>query len=189
MWSALAKFILKSRVIILITIGAFTCFMAYRATKVRIAYQFTQFLPKSDSASIEYEKFKAQFGQDGTVMIAGLEADSLFTNVQQFNDLYDLDRAIRKSNGIKEVLSVTSLYKLVKNDSLSKFELPPLLTCKPQNKHELDSVRKAVLALPFFEQVYNKKTHNTFLAITFKDSDINTSGRTAIVDSLKSKFD
>ena len=189
MWSALAKFILKNRIIVLVGIGLLTCFMVYHARQVRIAYQFTQFLPASDSASIEYEKFRAQFGQDGTVMIAGMQADSLFTNVQEFNDLYDLDRAIKKSNGIKDVLSATSLYKLIKNDSLTKFELRPLLERKPQTKQELDSVRKVINSLPFYDGVYDRKKGTTLIAVTFKDSDINTSGRIAIVDSLKYKLD
>jgi predicted RND superfamily exporter protein len=190
MWSALAKFILKNRIILLISILLATCYMTYRARQVKIAYSFTQFLPSSDSTSIDYENFKKQFGLDGTVMVVGMQIDSLFTNLDEFNDWYDLNYAIKGLHGIKEVVSTASLYRLSKNDSLSRFEFGPLLKRKPTNKQELDSARKAIYALPFYDGfILNKKTNSTLMAVTFRDNDVNTSGRISIVDSLKYKVD
>jgi predicted RND superfamily exporter protein len=190
MWSALAKFILKNRIILLVSILLATCYMTYRARQVKIAYSFTQFLPGSDSTSIDYENFKKQFGLDGTVMVVGMQTDSLFTNLDEFNDWYDLNYSIKGLHGIKEVVSSASLYFLSKNDSLSKFNFKPLLLRKPANLHELDSARKVIFSLPFYDGfIFNKKTNSTLMAVTFRDNDVNTSGRISIVDSLKNKVD
>jgi predicted RND superfamily exporter protein len=164
--------------------------MVYRARQVKVAYSFTQFLPNSDSASIDYENFKKQFGLDGTVMVVGMQADSLYTNLNEFNDWYDLNYSVKDMHGIKEVLSSASLYLLSKNDSLGKFDFKPLLKRKPTTVKELDSVKNAIYALPAYEGfIFNKKNGSTLMAITFKDNDVNTSGRISIVDSLKYKID
>ncbi len=190
MWAKLAKFILKNRIILLVSILLATCYMTYRSRQVKIAYSFTQFLPSSDSTSIEYEQFKKQFGLDGTVMVVGMQIDSLFSNPEEFNDWYDLNYSIKALHGIKEVVSTASLYQLSKDDSLSKFEFSPLLKRKVKNRQELDSARKAIYSLPFYDGfILNKKTNSTLMAITFRDNDVNTSGRISIVDSLKTKVD
>src|SRR5579872_5865296 len=99
MWSALAKLILRNRITILVALGLITVFMAYNAKQVKIAYNFTYLLPASDSANIQYEEFKKQFGMDGTVMFAGMQDSTLFSNLNEFNDWYDLDSTIKKSDG------------------------------------------------------------------------------------------
>lgn len=190
MWSALASFILKYRIILLVTILGLSVYMVHRMRQVRVAYSFTQFLPESDSASIDYENFKKNFGLDGTVMLVGMQTDSLFNNLNEFNDYYDLNFSIKKMYGIKEVVSAASLYRLTKNDSLEKFDFKPLLQRKPKNRHELDSIKQAIYSLPFYDGfIINKKSNATLIAATFKDNDLNTSGRISIVDSLKGKVD
>ncbi len=190
MWAALAKFILKNRIVLIVSILLITGFMVYRARQVKVAYSFTQFLPASDSASIDYENFKKQFGLDGTVMVVGMQTDSLLTNLNEFNDWYDLNYSIKNMHGIKEVLSSASLYQLIKNDSLGKFDFKPLLLHKPTNAKELDSAKQAIYALPFYEGfIVNKKNNSNLMAVTFTDNDVNTSGRISIVDSLKYKVD
>ena len=51
--------------------------MGYEAKQDKIAYNFTQLLPSDDSAWVDYQKLQQQFGPDGTVMIAGMQTDSL----------------------------------------------------------------------------------------------------------------
>ena len=164
--------------------------MAYKARQVKIAYNYTYLLPASDSASIEYDKFKQQFGMDGTVMIAGMQYDELFKNVQEFNDWYDLNDTIKKNDGIKDVISVASLFNVTKNDSLGKFEVHPLLLKKPSTLKELDSIKRVIYQLPFYEGfLLSRPTKSTLMLITFKDNDLNTAKRLAMVDSIKNKID
>jgi uncharacterized protein len=190
MWNWLANFILRNRLTLLFVIAGITVFMGYKARQDKIAYNYTQLLPADDSAWIDYQKLQEQFGPDGTVMIAGMQADSLFTNLQLFNDWYALDRAIKHTRGIEKVISVTSLYTVTKNDSLNKIEVDTLLSKNPGTLLQLDSIKKAVYRLPFFENfIYNKHTGTTLMLITFKDNEVNTVRRIAIVDSVKNQMD
>src|ERR1700733_1920536 len=102
MWNWLAGFILRNRIALLIVIAVITSFMGYEVSQVKIAYNFIQLLPPTDSSAIEYKKFQEQFGPDGVVMIAGIQADSLFSNVNEFNDWYDLNFSVKNTPGIKD---------------------------------------------------------------------------------------
>jgi len=190
MWNWLANFILKYRLTLLIVIAGITVFMGYRAKQVKIAYNFTQLLPSDDSAWVNYQKLQEQFGPDGTVMIAGMQTDSLFTNLQMFDDWYTLDRSVKHTAGIKEVMSVASLYMVVKNDSLNKITVDTLLHKEPSSLKELDSIKTVIYRLPFFKNfIYNKRTGSTLMLITFKEKDLNTVRRIAIVDSVRAQME
>jgi predicted RND superfamily exporter protein len=190
MWNWLANFIFKNRIALLIIIAGITVFMGYQASKVKIAYSYSQLLPSDDTAWIDYQKFQQQFGPDGIEMIAGMQADSLFSNINMFNDWYTLDHAIKHTGGIENVMSVASLYKVVKNDSLSELIVDTLLHHKPSTALQLDSIKKAIYALPIFENfIYNRHTGTTLMLITFKDKEVNTVRRIAIVDSVKAQMD
>src|ERR1700744_4832646 len=190
MWNRLSNVILRNRLTFLVIIGVLTVFMGYEASQDKIAYNFTQLLPSNDSAWVDYQNFQKQFGPDGTVMIAGMQSDSLFTNLQLFNDWYALDHAIKHTNGIENVMSVESLYTVLKNDSLNKITVANLLSKQPTSIQQLDSIRKVVYQLPFFENfIYNKHTGSSLMLITFKGSEVNTAGRIAIVYSVKKRMD
>jgi uncharacterized protein len=190
MWNWLANIILRNRLILLFGIAGITVFMGYEARQDRIAYNYTQLLPSDDSAWVDYQKFQEQFGPDGTVMIAGMQTDSLFTDLNVFNDWYTLDRAIKHTGGIESVMSVASLYNVIKNDSLNKIIAQNLLSSPPSTLRELDSIKKVIYRLPFFENfIYNKHTGSTLMLITFKETEVNTVRRIAIVDSVKKQMD
>lgn len=190
MWNKLAGFILRNRITLLVVIATITIFMGYEAKQDTIAYNFTQLLPSDDSAWVDYQNFQQQFGPDGTVMIAGMQADSLYSNLAMFNDWYALDRAIKHTGGIENVISVASLYNVVQNDSLNKITLTNLLSHPPANLQQLDSIKKTIFRLPFFENfIFNKRMGSTQMLITFKENEINTARRIAIVDSVKKQMD
>ena len=52
-----------------------TLFMAFMATKVQVSSELPKILPKTDSRFQLYESFKKRFGEDGSVMVVGVETD------------------------------------------------------------------------------------------------------------------
>ena len=72
MWTILTRFILRNRLANLIAIVAVTILMAGLGSKVKMSYEMARMLPESDSTYIAYESFKKQFGEDGSVMFAGM---------------------------------------------------------------------------------------------------------------------
>lgn len=187
MWKILARKILRNRLAFIIVLGLGTIFMAYQASKIELSYQFANILPETDSRYIEYGKFKKMFGEDGSVMVIGFNDPGIF-QLDKFNDWKKLGDEIKSIKGIKEQMSLGSLYFLSRNDSLNKFDFLPLTKQPLKTQVELDSIKDLINSLPFYEDlIYNKKTGSALMAITFTKEDLNTKNRIDIVKSIKEK--
>lgn len=185
MWKYFASSLLRNKLIYTLVIVLTTVFMAYKASKMELSYEFAKILPENDPTFIEYQNFKKQFGEDGNVMVVGFEDKSFFT-LNKFNDWYHLSKAIKIINGIKEVMTVPTVFNVVKNDSLEKLEFLPLISKIPTTQKEVDSIKSTFLELPFYEGlVYNKEKGAVLMAITFNKSSLNSKRRLDIVKEIK----
>jgi len=187
MWANAAKIILRNRFALIILLGIITAFMAYEATHVQLSYEFARVLPDKDPDYIDYLKFKDLFGEDGAVMVVGIQ-DSNFYQLKKYNDWYNLNNEIKNIKGIEEVVSDARMFHLKKNDSLIRFELKPVIVSIPKTQEVLDSLKKEMRKLPFYDGlVYNKKTGAHLIAITFDRKQLNTQSRIDIIKTIKEK--
>ncbi len=185
MWRFLANKILRNKIAFIAVLSIITVFMGYQATKIELTYTYPQILPANDSAYIDYENFRKMFGEDGSVMVIGIEDKNLF-ELKKFNDWYELSTQIKNIEGIKELMSVAKLYNIHRNDSLSKFDFLPIISSAPQSQAELDSLREVIESLPFYDGlVYNKETGANLMAIAFTKKDLNSKSRIEIVHQIK----
>lgn len=185
MWRKFSGLLLRNKLAFTVVIIVSTVFMAFEASKMELSYEFAKILPEDDPTFIEYQNFKKNFGEDGNVMVIGFADKNLFT-LNKFNDWYHLSKTIKIIPGIKEVLSVPTAYKLVKNDSLSKFEFLPLITKIPRTQEDIDSLKTEVEKLKFYEGIiYNKESGATLMAITFNKTTLNSKRRLDIVKEIK----
>lgn len=185
MWRKFAGLLLRNKLVFTLSILLATIFMGYEANKMELSYEFAKILPADDPIFVEYQNFKKQFGEDGNVMVLGFE-DKNFYTLNKFNDWYHLSKTIKIIPGIKEVLSVPTAYKLLRNDSLSKFDFVPLITKIPHTQHDVDSIKADIEKLKFYEGIiYNKETGATLMAITFNKSSLNSKRRLDIVKEIK----
>ncbi len=189
MWTFLGRFILRNRLTIIVVLLGITGYLGFYAQKAELSYEAPNLLPAHDTTAIEYIKFKKRFGMDGAVMVLGI-SDSTLYSLKNFNEWYDLGERIKNVWGVKAVLSVARLQTLIKNDSLQKFQNFPILSRKPQSQEEVDSIKKVIMALPFYKGIiYNDTAHATLMAITFDNKLLNTKNRLVIVDSIKNQVD
>ncbi|MFZ4520188.1 MAG: efflux RND transporter permease subunit [Bacteroidales bacterium] len=185
MWNFLVKTILRNRIVILVVIALLTTFMGYKATQVRIQYESASILPDKDSTNIAYQQFIKQFGQDGTVMFIGI-VDKNFFQLSNFNAVYDLTDSLKKIKGVSEIVSVTKLFSLVKNDSLKKFLFIPITPHKPTSQQELDSIRKQIYDLPFYDElIYNKSSSAYLMALTLDKKTIDSKERDRLIEDVR----
>lgn len=184
MWSKIAQGIIRYRLIWLGLILALTVFMGYEGSKIELSYQFARILPANDPVEKEYQDFRKLFGEDGGVMVIGWQDKGLF-ELNKFNDWHQLSQQIKATEGIKNVLSLGSVYKVVRNDSLRQFDFVPVMKALPRTQVEMDSLKKQVLNLPFYEGlVFNSETNSTLILITFNDKALNSSRRITIVENI-----
>ena len=78
MFKFLARIILRNRIQLLVVLGLLTVFFLWRASKIELSYEFAKILPENDPDFVAYQNFKKQFGEDGTVMVIGVEDKSFF---------------------------------------------------------------------------------------------------------------
>ena len=185
MWKYLARLILRRRYWNLIFIGLSTIFMGYWATKVKLSYEMTPILPASDSTSIEYNQFKETFGQDGSVLFIGVQDENIF-RLDHFNGWYDLTRQVRDIGGVEEVVSVTRLFHLKKNEESKKFDFLPVFDKKPESQLELDSLMNVVFSLPFYDGLLlNRETKVTMMMVTLDKEVLNSKQRVRLINDIR----
>lgn len=185
MFEFIARFILRNRIFLLIVTVALTAFLGWKATFVQQSYEFAKILPETDSTYIQYEKFKKQFGLDGTVLVIGVQ-DADFYRLEKFNAWCALGDSIKKIDGIKAVVNIGRLINIVRNDSTHQFEVKPIVTSLLKSQAEVDSIKKLIESLPFYDNfIFNKTEHAHLMAITFDANKLNSKSRIDIVDEIK----
>ena len=185
MWKFIANKILRYRITFIIVLGLLTIFMGYQATQIQLSYAFAKVLPDDDVAYLEYENFKKMFGEDGSVMVIGIQ-DKDFFETNKFNDWFTLSNKIKSIQGIKELMSITRLYTIKRNDSLTKFDFISVVKQPVRSQSELDSIKKVIESLPFYDGlIYNKEARTHLMAITFTKTDLNSKHRIGIVKQIR----
>jgi uncharacterized protein len=161
-----------------------TGFMAWKAMDVKMTYDFKRIIPKTDEKYIDYINFKKIFGEDGNLMVIGIQSTSLFQK-DFFNDWYELGNDINRIKGITGVLSIPHAPVIHKNKSTKSFELIPLVQKKATSQQEVDSLKKAFYNLPFYDGLlFNRMSYATFLGASFNQKELDSKVRLAIVDSI-----
>jgi len=206
MWSKIASFILRNRVLIVSVISIATLFFGYHAQYVEMTYKFGGLLPKDDSTFIEYEKFINEFSEDGNVVVLGIDSEKI-TTLETFNAWYDLAADLRSIKGektstinsintsqtvsaIDSVFSIANLYSLNKDTTNKKFTLSPLLNHRLKTQEELDHLFKEVHNLPFYEGLLYKKESNVTLMMVFVNAELfNSKDRGSSVEKIKNKVE
>ena len=184
MFTKISRIILRNRILLIVLILVFTAYMAFEALSVKLSYENTSLLSPKDSAMVEYQKFKAQFGEDGNVLMIGIKNPDIF-KYEQFVAWYDLGDTIRAIDGVQDVISMTRGINLVKNEKTHQFDYFPLVKQRPSSQQEVDSLKNTILGLKFYEgMLYNPKTNAALMAITLDKKKLNDRIRIALVANI-----
>lgn len=184
MWKYLTRILLRNRPVVLIVIVLLTVFMGWKGLDARLSYDNASILPADDSFIVDYEAFKQRFGQDGSVIVIGVENPDMF-KLKDFNLWYDLTGDMTKIDGVEGVMSITKGVTIQKNDSLKQFEFLPLVPTRPETQATVDSLKNRILSLKFYDGLlFNSKTEVYILAITLKKAVLNDKIRMSITDNI-----
>ena len=140
MWAKLSKAILQNRIPLLIFFLIATLFMGWNARNLKLSYAGSKILPLTDSVFIKYNSFKKQFGEDGSVMVLGIQSSAIYEK-EKYTKWTQLATEIEKLNGIKGVLSIGKLFELQKDTVNQKFVVNPFPAHTVQTSAEMDSIK------------------------------------------------
>jgi len=175
-WEFIAGKILRNRITISIFILILTVFFAFQWKNVGMTYNEANLLPKNHTANKDYQKFLKTFGEEGNLVVIGVKDNTFFTP-KAYKAWNEMMTNLKSRKEIELVVSLNVLKKLVKNDSLEKFELVPLLDQKRTlDPNYLLQIKKQLFNdLPFYEGLlFNKKSGSIRSAIYIKKEVVNS---------------
>lgn len=184
MWGRIAAFVLKYRLALLLFMAAIFVIAAYEASKVQLSYEYTRAIPTDNAKYIAYQQFQQKFGEDGNLLVIGVETDSLF-NKDVFNDYCKLSKNLKTVKGVEQVLSIPDAIILIKDTATEKLQPRPVFSGHFDSQSSLDSARRTFENLLFYRGLlYNPSTHAYLTAITVNKQIMNSAGRTAVVKNI-----
>jgi len=184
MWLKIANLILKNRVMVFLLVGLITLFMVMSTFRIQIAYNDMKVLPGNDSASIYYSKFKSQFGEDGSVMVLGINSPKIhqISFLQKWALLAD---TLKKFPGLSGTLAITNLPVLKKDTLAQKFIIQTISPRILSTQGDADSLWSHYKNLPFYQGfITSKDQGSTLMAISFKPQLLNDKERIKAVNKI-----
>ncbi len=187
MWHRIAAFIIKFRVLLLVILLAITAVFGFYASKVELSYDFTSAIPTNNPEYISYQQFRQQFGEDGNLLVLGVQTEKFF-DPAFFSDYTSLVHRIEKVHGVENVLSVPGAITLVKDTVSEKLNVVKLAG-NPAYAN-MDSFKAAFYGLVFYKGLlYNPATHAYLMAISINKQILNSKSRTQVVNDIVSPAD
>lgn len=189
MWQNIGRFVLKYRLPLLIVLAALTGFMAYHASKVQLSYDFSRAIPTNNPKYKIYQEFKKKFGEDGNLLVLGIQTDSFFTE-KIFNDYAGLQRKLKQQYGVDDIVSIPAAVGLVKIAETEKLKADTIFPDRVLTRAEIDSGARKFLALPFYRNLlYNPSTHAWLMGVRIKKELMASKVRIGIVNNISKLAD
>lgn len=184
MWLRLGQFILKYRILLLTILAIPTAIMGYYGSKMQISYDFSRAIPTDNPKYKAYQDFRKKFGEDGNLLVIGVQTDKLFEE-KIFNNYSLLQKDLKLVKGVEDVLSIPSVINLVKDSATEKLKPDTLFRAAPITQVDIDSSAAIFLQLPFYKNLlYNPESKAWLMAIRINKDILNTKGRNAVVENI-----
>lgn len=184
MWHNLGKFILKYRLLLLFLLVAATGFMMYHASRVQLSYDFSRAIPINNPKYKAYQEFKKKFGEDGNLLVIGIQTDSFFQE-KLFNSYTGLQRSLKKVYGVDDIISVPSAVNLVKMTETERLKADTIFSDRQLTQAEIDSGAAIFMKLPFYRQLlYNPQTNTWLMGVRINKELMAKKERISIVNNI-----
>lgn len=184
MWQRLGSFVIKYRLILLITLFAITAVMGYFAGKVKLSYEFSKAIPTDNAKYKDYLAFRQKFGDDGNLLVAGIQTDKIF-DLKTFKAYSNLQQELKKVNDVEDVLSLPSAVTLQKDSATEKLNAVKIFKQDIATQQDLDSAKNIFLNLPFYRSLlYNPQTNAWLIGVRINKNSLNSPKRNQIVKDI-----
>ncbi len=184
MWKRLGTFVINYRLPLLVALLIVTIIMGFFASKVKLSYEFARAIPTDNPKYKEYKEFREKFGDDGNVLVVGVQSDSLF-ELKNFKAYYSLLQQLKKVSDVEDVLSVPSSINLLKDRATEKLNAVKIFPESISTQAELDSAKNIFLNLPFYKSLlYNPETNAYLMGVRINKDSLNSPKRSQIVKDI-----
>jgi predicted RND superfamily exporter protein len=184
MWKRLGQFVLQYRLQLLIALFVVTAVMGYFASHVTLTYDFAKAIPTNNPKYKDYVAFREKFGDDGNLLVIGIQSDRLF-EINTFAAYRKLEQRLKKINTVENILSVPSAIGLQKNELSQKLDAVKIFPDTINTQQELDTAKAAFFNLPFYRSLlYNPETNAYLMGLSINRDTLNSPKRTRVVNNI-----
>ena len=177
-WSLVARFILRNRILILLVLVFSTIFWSTQWKYMQFTYTEANLLPDKHPENITYKSFTKIFGEEGNVLVIAFQENEFYIPKKR-KTWKDLNRRIEEFEEINFVLSTENIKDLKKNKKDNSFVLKEVSKQFPiEAKNSKKFKEKLFLELPFYKNLLYDVNTNTIRSIIYMDPEIvNTAKR------------
>ena len=184
MWSSIAKFILNYRLYLIILVGLITVFFASKIPSLKLSYDFANVVPPDDPEMVYLKEFKGRFGEDGNVLVIGMQDSSLY-KAENFRRYKYMSEEMGRIKGIKSVLSLPLLQRAVRDTENRRFALEPIFDDVPEDQAQVDSMLQVALDQKVYsQQLFNSSNGATLMLLTIEPKVLNSDDRSTLMDDV-----
>ena len=184
MWIKIAGILLRNRVAFIVGVLLITVFMGFQIPKVEMSYEYSNLLPATDSAYLDYLDFHEKFGQEGNVMVFAIQ-DKDFYQLDKMNDWISMCDSLKTLHGIVALVDITHSFNLHKDTLNKKFDIQPIFPNHIKDQRELDSLVNIIENLPFYDgTLFNKKKDIYGMMVSVSADVMNSPARVGLVKDI-----
>lgn len=187
MWKLLGESVLRYRFVLLAFLLLITLFMGWHASQVKLSYDFAKAIPTDNPRFKEYLAFKQKFGEDGNLLVIGIQTDKLFT-APVFNDYAALHQQLKTIDGVVDIISIPAAVNLQKNWETQKLQAVPIFSTGTLTQPQIDSSKAVFYNLPFYQGLmYNPQTAAFLMGVRINAGVLASKERTRVVTAIADK--
>lgn len=184
MWIKIAGILLRNRVAFIAGVLIITIFMGFQIPKVEMSYEYSNLLPATDSAYLDYLDFHEKFGQEGNVMVFAIQ-DKDFYQLDKLNDWISMCDSLKALNGVVALVDITHSFNLHKDTLNKKFDIQPIFPSHIKDQQELDSLVNIIENLPFYDGTLFNKSKDIYGMMVSVSADVmNSPARVGLVKNV-----
>ncbi len=180
-WNSIARLILRNRITILVIIAVVTYLLSTQWKNMRFSYTEANLMPDDHEVNQVYNDFLDKFGEEGNLILLGVQDSSLFTP-EKFRAWNELTDKLTSYPEVDHIISPASLKELKKFEDPKRFEMVPLLDKSPDSLELEQFENKLFTELPFYENLVYSSHSNTIQSALYLNKElVNTKARKTFV--------
>ncbi len=184
-WESVARLILRNRIVFLLAILGTTFLLSTQWSNIRFSFTEANLLPDNHPFNTFYQEFLDCFGEEGNLIVLAVQ-DEAFFEPEKLAAWAALGDSLVASPSTENVVDISRLTQLKRNDRKKVFEVAPLPYQRPKTQAEASALKEWLYKQqPLYDGLlFNQETGVIQTAIYLKTAVVNSGERQQFVDNL-----
>ena len=183
-WESVARLILRNRIVFLLAILSTTFLLSTQWSNIRFSFTEANLLPDNHPFNAFYEEFLDRFGEEGNMIVLAVRDDAFF-EPEKLAAWAALGDSLASSPSVENVVDISRLTQLRRNDRKKVFEITPLTYQRPKTQAEATALKEWLYKQPLYDGLlFNQETSVIQTAVYLKAEVVNSGARQQFVDNL-----